>query len=412
MKRKYQLGYLICAILLVISNVQAQAQKVFSKQRVIIIMMDGFGEKYYRAASMPFLNQIEKQGIYKVVPSLMPAVTNVNNMSIATGTTPAENGITGNVFFNEKKQEEEYVEDPSLLLTPSLFQKAHQLGIKSALLSVKKKTIDVLGKYADYTLCPECLTVHEDKWANPPALSGVYTREVNYELMDVADSLLRNDREVKLIYIHTTDYPMHMWPPESDSVKTFLSEMDHCISKLYETAPDAAILITADHGMNHKTQAWDLQQACAESHTPIKIAISPEKDRYMKHHKGLGGSAYIYLLKSSDAASVKKTLIGLKGVDAVLTKSEAARKYHLMPERIGDFMVLGDINTVFGQLNGDAYEKLPDTYRTHGSTYEAHVPLFVYNAKTAPPASYFNANYKLTAWLFSDRSGAKESSQK
>jgi phosphonoacetate hydrolase len=193
-----------------------------------------------------------------------------------------------------------------------------------------------------------------------------------------------------------------MWPPETDSVKEFLAKMDSCIASLHRTAPDAAILITADHGMNHKSQAWDLQVVCAESHTPVKIVISPEKDRYVKHHKGLGGSAYVYLLKSSDAPAVKKTLTGLKGIDAVLTRAEAAKKYHLMPDRIGDFMVLGDINTVFGQLSGNAFEQLPDTYRSHGSTYEAQTPLFVYNAKHAPPASFFTANYKLAAWLFTN----------
>ena len=392
MKNKLLLFFAILSITL---RLQAQNQ-----QRIIIIMMDGFGEKYYRNATMPFLNQMEQKGIYKIVPSLMPAVTNVNNMSIATASTPDLNGITGNVFYNEQKQQEEYIEDPSLLLTPSLFQKAHELGLKSALLSVKQKTIDVLGKYADYTLCPECLAAHEDKWPNPPVLSDVYSREVNYQLMDAADSLLKSNPDVRLIYIHTTDYPMHMWPPEKDSVKDFLAVMDHCIAKLHETAPDAAILITADHGMNHKSQAWDLGKACSAKNTPVKIVISPEKDRYMKHHKGLGGSAYVYLLKSSDSASVRKTLSGLKGVDAVLTKEEAAKKYHLMPGRIGDFMVLGDSTTVFGQLNGNAYEQLPDTYRSHGSTYEAQVPLFVYNAKNAPVAGYFNWNYQLAAWLF------------
>jgi len=393
---------LIALIILSAGRTHVCAQTILSQQRVIIIMMDGFGEKYYRDAAMPFLNQMEQKGIYKIVPSLMPAVTNVNNMSIATSSTPDQNGITGNVFFNEEKQQEEYIEDPSLLLMPSLFEKAHNLGIKSALLSVKQKTIDVLGKYADYTLCPECVAAHENKWENAPVLSDVYTREVNYQLMNAADSLLKANPDVRLIYIHTTDYPMHMWPPENDSVKDFLSVMDHCIATLHETAPDAAILITADHGMNHKSQAWDLEKACAEKNTPVKIVISPEKDRYMKHHKGLGGSAYVYLLKSSDAASVRKTLSGLNGIDAVLTKSEAAKKYHLMPGRIGDFMVLGDINTVFGQLNGHAYEQLPDNYRSHGSTYEAQVPLFVYNAKNAPEAGYFNWNYQLAAWLFTN----------
>ena len=407
MKHKTHLSALMCAILISAGAYRSYAQKVFLKQRVIVIMMDGFGEKYYRAAHMPFLNQMEKQGIYKVVPSLMPAVTNVNNMAIATGTPPTDNGITGNVYFDERTQKEEYVEDPSLLLTPSLFEQAHRLGIKTALLSVKQKTIDVLGKYADYTLCPECLTTHEEKWINPPALSGVYTREVNYELMDAADSVLKNDPKTRLIYIHTTDYPMHMWPEQNDSVKTFLSAIDNRIAELHKTAPDAAILITADHSMNHKTQAWDLFQACADAHTPVKIVISPEKDKYVKHHKGLGGAAYIYLLKNSDAAAVKKTLLGLKGVEGVLTRSQAATRFHLMAGRIGDFMVLGDINTVFGQLNGAAYEKEPDNYRSHGSLYEAHVPVFVYNVKNPPPASYFDYNYKLAAWIFADHKKLK-----
>jgi len=208
MKAKFILSAAICAILISATIPRSYAQKVFAKQRVIIIMMDGFGEKYYRAASMPFLNQMEQQGIYKVVPSLMPAVTNVNNMAIATGTTPAEDGITGNVFFSDKTQREEYVEDPSLLLAPSIFELAHRNGIKSALLSVKQKTIDLLGKYADYTICPECLAVHENKWEDPPALSAVYTREINYELMDAANGLLKAKPEVRLVFIHTTDYPM------------------------------------------------------------------------------------------------------------------------------------------------------------------------------------------------------------
>jgi phosphonoacetate hydrolase len=58
---------------------QAQAQSKLTNQRVIVIMIDGFGEKYYCQASMLFLNQMEKDGIYKVMPSIMPAVTNVNS---------------------------------------------------------------------------------------------------------------------------------------------------------------------------------------------------------------------------------------------------------------------------------------------------------------------------------------------
>ena len=76
-------------------------------QRVIIIMMDGFGEDYYRASDMPTLNRMEREGIYAVVPGLMPSVTNVNNASIVTGVPPEKNGITGNVFLDPSTDKEE-----------------------------------------------------------------------------------------------------------------------------------------------------------------------------------------------------------------------------------------------------------------------------------------------------------------
>ena len=65
----------------------------------------------------------------------------------------------------------------------------------------------------------------------------------------------------------------------------------------------------------------------------------------------------------------------------------------------GDFAVLGDKNTVFGNLDAEN-EKLPDNYRSHGSLYEAEVPLFIYNAKKAPSSDYFSSNYKIAAWLY------------
>jgi hypothetical protein len=61
--------------------------------------------------------------------------------------------------------------------------------------------------------------------------------------------------------------------------------------------------------------------------------------------------------------------------------------------------VFGDRYTVFGQLD-QASMDLPDTYRSHGSTSELDIPLFAYNAKKMPPASYFEHNLDLTRWLY------------
>ncbi|WP_294203670.1 alkaline phosphatase family protein [uncultured Chryseobacterium sp.] len=370
-------------------------------QKVIVIMMDGFGEDYYRSSDMPNLNKIEKNGIYKIVPSLMPSVTNVNNISIATGTTPAVNGITGNVYFNESTGLEEYIESPDLVMTPTIFEKAKKLGIRSALFSSKKKTIDVMGTHTEIALCPECDGAATAKWTEELGIAPpVYSKEISYWVFNAAIKTIKQNPDIGLVYIHSTDYPMHMWAPEEKDSKDFLHHIDALIGELVKAAPDAAILLTADHGMNHKNKGVDLAQVCKNKNTPIKIAISPEKDKYIKHHKGLGGAAYIYLNEKSDKEAVKKVLLATNGVESVLTREEAAKKYDLMPSRIGDFMVIADKSTVFGDLNGKESEAQDKHYRSHGSPYEAKVPLFIYNAKKAPHAAYFDSNYKIASWLY------------
>jgi phosphonoacetate hydrolase len=89
----------------------------------------------------------------------------------------------------------------------------------------------------------------------------------------------------------------------------------------------------------------------------------------------------------------------LKGVEQVLRRDEAAGKFHLMPGRVGELVVLGDEHTVFGNLDSE-YENLPENYRSHGSAYEAKVPLFVYKARNAPAVDFFSFNDKLASWLF------------
>lgn len=380
-----------------VAKVTAQA----TQQRTIIIMIDGFGEDYYRKSDMPNLNKMEKEGICKIVPSIMPAVTNVNNVAIATGELPDKHGITGNVWYNPATKEEEFIEDPDMIVVPTVLDRAKKLGIKTALFSVKKKTIDIMGRGADITLCPECDNMEESVWAKQFGLAPeVYSKDVNYWIMQSAIYTLKNNPEYGLVYIHTTDYPMHTWAPQEADSKDHLHKLDEYIGKIRETAPDAAILITADHGLNHKDFCWDLEKALANRKHPIRIAISPEKDRYFKHHRGMGGSAYVYLNNPADLEAVKQTLLKLKGIEAVLTKDEAVNKYHLMAARVGDLMVLGNKTTVFGQLATEESEKLPATYRSHGSLYECIVPLFVFNAKNAPKADFFDANYKVAKWLY------------
>jgi hypothetical protein len=103
-------------------------------------------------------------------------------------------------------------------------------------------------------------------------------------------------------YIHTMDYPMHTWPTEAPESKEHLARLDQFFAEAAAAAPDAAFLLTADHGMNHKTRCWDLEKACVQRGAPIRIAISVDRDKYLKHHRGCGGVAWVYCNAPRDVA--------------------------------------------------------------------------------------------------------------
>jgi phosphonoacetate hydrolase len=375
---------------------QNSSPKFNGGKRVVIIMFDGFGMSYFNNAPMPYLKSMIGKGFFKRVSALMPTVTNANNASICTSTFPEVNGISGNFFLNDQGQEE-FMEDKHLVLAPTLFQKLKKHGVKSALISSKKKSTTLLCEGADIVVSPETADTSWTSHLGMPA--NIYSAEINYWSMKAGIYLLKNRRDIGCIYIHTTDYPMHTWAPTDSNSINHLKNIDNYIRQISEAAPDATILITADHDVNHKSRCIDLQKALKLQNVNIKLALSPEKDKYIKHHRGFGGASYVYLNSPADITTVKAALQKMPGVENILTCAEAAKKYHLPPNRIGDLVVLGDSTTVFGDLENEAIEQLPDTYRSHGSVYEISVPLIILNAPKHPPSSFFNYNKDLATWL-------------
>ena len=366
-------------------------------QRVIVVMVDGFGLEYLEQSTMPVLGRWRQAGIFRRVKDTMPSVTNTNNASICCGVWPDQHGITGNSYFDERTGREEYMETADLLLAPTIFERASRQGVKSALLSSKKKTTTLLPAGANVILAAE---VPSEDWVKRlgPA-PGIYSREINYWLLTAAIDLLNRRSDLGCLYVHTTDYPMHTWPPEAGESKEHLARLDELLGEAAEAAPDAAFLLTADHGMSHKGRFWDLEKACAGRGAPIRIAISVEQDKYLRHHRGFGGVSWVYCRAPRDIDRVARTISGLEGVEVVLTRSEAVKRYHLMASRIGDLVVLGDQNTVFGELDTEQ-EALPPDYRSHGSLHEMDVPLVIHNADIKLPAEKFRYNRDLARWVY------------
>lgn len=368
-----------------------------SARRIIIVMCDGLGIEYYDQSAMPRLKDWAAAGLYVRAQGVMPSVTNCNNASICCGTWPSEHGVIGNSWFDEATGREEYMEDASLVLAPTIFQRARAHGIHSALLSAKKKTVSLLNRGADIVLTAEA---PDGSWeARLGPAPNIYSREINYWVFAAALDILRNRPEIGLIYVHTTDYPMHMWPPEARESREHLAHLDDLLGEVAAAAPDAAILLTADHSMNSKSRCWDLGKALQNRGAPVRIAISAERDRYLVHHQGMGGTAWVHLRSHADEARVGALLSELDGVERVLTRTQAANELKLMPSRIGDFVVIGNRNTVFGELDCEM-EVLPANFRSHGSFHEINVPVILHNAVAAPPVEYFRHNFDLARWMY------------
>src|SRR5262249_53710220 len=158
---------------------------------------------------------------------------------------------------------------------------------------------------------------------------------------------------------HTTDFAMHMWSPEKAESQEHLRELDSLLGEASAADPDAAFLLSADHGMNDKTRCWDLAKACRSRGLELRYALSAEKDRYVKHHRTFGGTAWVWLKSPGERERATELLRGLEGIEEVLTRDVAAKRFRTMPGRIGELAVLGDRETVFGELAGDREDLAP-----------------------------------------------------
>ena len=371
---------------------------VVPDQRIVIGMIDGLGIDYVAAQATPTLTRMSTHGMRCDVQAIMPTVTNVNNVSISCGVLPVEHGLTGNSYFNETSGEADYMESPDFVLRPTISQRAARHGVKSALLTCKKKSVALLGKGADLAIAaedppPEFIA----RYGKAP---DIYSDEINYWLWTVAIDLLRTRPELGVLYVHTTDYPMHMWAPDRVESQEHIARLDQLIGEAIDAAPDAAFFLTADHGMNYKTLCWDLDKALGARGSQVRFALSAEKDRYVRHHRTFGGTAYVWLNSPDDAPLVTERLVQLQGIERVIPREAAALEFGLMADRIGELVVIGDKETVFGELQAEK-EMLEPGYRSHGSLHESEVPIIIYNYRgELPPRAAFNRNCDLASFLF------------
>ena len=339
-------------------------------QTTVIIMVDGFDPEYLDYCPTSNLRSLAKQGFMTEARAMMPTVTNVNNVSLITASYPEVHGITSNYWLNRQTGEEAYMESGDYVLAETMFQRATKTGARSLLVTAKDKLRRLLGDGATLSVSSEEAPqwVVEGAGQPPP----IYSLEVNEWVIDAGRYILSQEH-YDLVYLTTTDYAMHTYPPEDPESSRHLALLDEAIGRLVESLPDVQLLLTADHGMSSKDRLVHLPAELAR-HGIQAQAVPIIKDRYTVHHSNLGGCIYLYL-GDGDIDQALAVLRQIDGVDQALAREEAAQTFRLMPGRIGDIMVLGGPGVVFGDPE---QVTLPPALRSHGSLHEERVPIIGY----------------------------------
>jgi phosphonoacetate hydrolase len=361
-----------------------------AKRRVLIALLDGFGPEYLDRSDMPNLKRIGQGGALKIGSGVIPSVTNVNNASLVTGSFPSEHGITTNYYHDRKTNTSIEMESAEYLLRPTVFEKAKSIGKRTALVTSKDKVRTLCGRGADLLVSAE---KPEAKWlAAAGKQENMYSAAVNYWTFRAARHVLASEN-IDLMYLSTTDYMMHTYPPQNEQSLEHLHTLDKLLGQMIDDHPKLEIYLTADHGMNPKTEAIDPSRVLAAKSIGSE-SIPIIRDKHKTHHQNLGGACYVYLADIKDTSKALDILKGTEGVEEIYDAKSAAKLFHLHPGRIGDLFLLARKDTVFGDL---ANMREDAKVRSHGSRYEASVPLIVYNRKV--DIGFYKYNLDLTRRL-------------
>jgi phosphonoacetate hydrolase len=360
---------------------------------LVVVCIDGCEPDYFTRAiavgAMPWLAGVRPTGTDRLADSVVPSFTNPNNLSIVTGVPPAVHGICGNYFFDRDAGAEVMMNDPKYLRCESILAAFSRSGARVAVVTAKDKLRRLLGhgmtgicfsaEKADETTVAEHGIADGLKLVGLP-LPSVYSADLS-EFVFAAGVKLMESVRPDLMYLSTTDYVQHKHAPGTAAANAFYRMMDGYFGRL--AALGATLAITADHGMNDKTDAvgrprviylQDLLDGWLGA--ARARVILPITDPYVVHHGALGSFATVYVPEGADAAAVAKRIGALAGMELVLERDEACRRFELPPDRMGDVVAISGRHTVIGtsaarhDLSG-----LDAPLRSHGGLSEQTVPL-------------------------------------
>ena len=363
-------------------------------QPTVVFVVDGGDPRYLDDALarglMPSLeNMLAHGGAYAVGRSVMPSLTNPNNLSIVTGVAPSLHGVPGNHYLDPHTREEVQLTEPALLRAETIHAALRQAGGRALAVTAKDKLRRLLGsggvpsvsaERAHELSLPELGVDDLEALVGRPN-PGIYDWDLSPYAMELALAIHRRVG-LDLVYVSLTDYVQHKQAPGGEMADRLLCRFDALLDEFLKEG--FVVGITADHGMNAKPRVIYLEDVLAGAGIDDAQVVLPITDPYVAHHGALGSFAWVHL-PSEKRERARQALTSLEGVEEVYTREEAAVIFEHPVDRIGDLSVTADAATALGKspakhdLSG-----LGDGLRSHGGRHEQRVPVIVSRPLRSP----------------------------
>lgn len=281
--------------------------------------------------------------------------------------------------------------DARLLRAPTILAAVSDAGKTVAAITAKDKLRELLG----HQLQGICFSAERANEATIEIngmddilakvgmpLPSVYSAELS-EFVFAAGVMLFRTVRPDLMYLSTTDYVQHKHAPGTQPANEFYATLDRYLWQLDHLG--AVIGITADHGMNAKTDLLGranviyLQDLLDREPGLVgSRVLLPITDPYVAHHGALGSFATVYV---NNPAAARGFIETIPGVELVLDRAEACRRFELPGDRIGDLVVISERLAVIGtSVSRHDLSGLSMPLRSHGGISEQCVPL-LFNRK-------------------------------
>ncbi len=390
---------------------------------VVVVCIDGGDPEYlmhgFEAGIVPNMARFAAEGYYAVAQGSMPSFTCPNNMSIMTGRPPSVHGISGNFYLDRESGEPVVMTGPELLRAEPILSAFSRAGARVVSITAKdklrqqlQKGMDLSGgsasfssQYADRcTMAENGVEGVLDLVGQP--LPEMYSAELSLFVLDAGIKLLE-ERRPDILYLSLTDFIQHAYAPGHEVANRFYADLDARFGRLAELG--AVLALTADHGMADKSSddgspcvIW-LQDVLDEAFGAGRgTVICPITDAFVGHHGALGGFVRVYCADGLAPEAVAEAVRDVPGVAKTWLAEEAAAELQQPLDREGDVAVMGDARTVIGSRaeDHDLSALRGHRLRTHGSLFEADVPLILSRPLNDSYAGYLDGRRPMSHEVF------------